>query len=276
MYFYFLKSGIDHNLFGGKLTNTYDITLEGFNIATAADRDGLLEVVDDEVTGVWPEFMLHDTVANQYWARLYSEFPEYQFALFDKGSDKMAAAGNCIPLYWDEDPENLPDEGWDWSVRTGFSNKFEKVEPNALSALSIAVSHEYRGRKLSGCMVEIMKETGRRNGLGTLLAPVRPSLKPEYPLIPMEKYMKWKNAAGLPFDPWLRVHVRDGGRIAGICGSSMTIPGSVKNWENWTGMKFPGSDRYIVEGALVPVEINTDLETGIYIEPNVWVVHKIQ
>lgn len=40
-------------------------------------------------------------------------------------------------------------------------------------------------------------------------------------------------------------------------------------------MKFPGSGRYIVEGALVPVEINTDPGACMYIEPNVWVVHEI-
>lgn len=258
------------------MTNTDTIIPEDFYLVTAKDRDGLLKAVDAEVTGVWPEFMLHDTVANNYWIRLYSEFPEYQFALFDKESGKMAAAGNCIPLLWDEDPESLPNEGWDWTVMAGFRNKSEKVQPNAVSALSIAVSHEHRGRKLSGCMVEIMKEAGRRNGLGTLLAPVRPSLKHDYPLIPMEDYIKWKNAEGLPFDPWLRVHVRGGGKIAGVCGASMTIPGSVKDWEDWTGMEFPGSGRYIVEGALVPVEINTDPGTGLYIEPNVWVVHRIQ
>lgn len=257
------------------MMNIDTTTPDGFNLVTAKDRDGLLKAVDAEVTDVWPEFMLHDTVANQHWARLYSEFPEYQFALFNKESGKMAAAGNCIPLLWDEDPESLPNEGWDWTVMAGFRNKSEEVQPNAVSALSIAVSPEYRGRKLSGCMVDIMKETGRKNNLGTLLAPVRPSLKRDYPLIPMEDYIKWKNAEGLPFDPWLRVHVRGGGKIEGVCGESMTIPGSVKNWEEWTGIEFPGSGRYIVEGALVPVEINTNLGTGMYIEPNVWVVHRI-
>lgn len=257
------------------MKNIENIIPEGFIHVTAKDRDGLLNAVDAEVTGVWPEFMLHDTVANKHWVRLYSEFPEYQFALFDRESGKMAVAGNCIPLFWDEDPENLPNGGWDWTVITGFRNKSEEVQPNAVSALSIAVSHEFRGRKLSSCMVEIMKETGRRNGLGTLLAPVRPSLKRDYPLIPMEKYIMWKNAEGLPFDPWLRVHVRGGGKIAGVCGASMTIPGSLKDWKDWTGMKFPGSGRYIVEGALVPVEINTDPGACMYIEPNVWVVHEI-
>ncbi len=258
------------------MMNTDTITPDGFNLVTAKDRDGLLKAVDTEVTVVWPEFMLHDTVANQHWASLYTEFPEYQFAFFDKESGKMAAAGNCIPLYLDENPENLSNEGWDWTVLTGFRNRFEKIQPNVLSALSIAVSHEYRGRKLSGCMVEIMKETGRKNNLRSLLAPVRPSLKPDYPLIPMEKYIEWQNSAGLPFDPWLRVHVRGGGSIVGICEASMTIPGSLQDWVDWTGMIFPGSGMYIVEGALVPVEINTDLGTGIYIEPNVWVVHRIQ
>ncbi len=69
---------------------------EGFEIATAADRDGLLEAVDAEVTGVWPEFMLHDTVANQHWARLYSEFPEYQLNCLIEARNEISGASSGL------------------------------------------------------------------------------------------------------------------------------------------------------------------------------------
>ena len=55
----------------------------------------------------------------------------------------------------------------------------------------------------------------------------------------------------------------------------MKISGTISDWENWTGMKFPESGRRIVQGALNRVDINLERDEGIYIEPNVWVEHKL-
>ena len=43
----------------------------------------------------------------------------------------------------------------------------------------------------------------------------------------------------------------------------------------WTGLRFPESGEYIVPGALNPVEIDCELDRGEYIEPNVWMAHKV-
>ena len=85
----------------------------------------------------------------------------------------------------------------------------------------------------------------------------------------------WERDDGLPFDPWLRVHVRAGGVIDGVCHRAMTIPGSVADWETWTGLRFPDSGRYVVDGALVPVEIDVEADRGVYVEPGVWVRHAL-
>ena len=39
-------------------------------------------------------------------------------------------------------------------------------------------------------------------------------------------------------------------------------------------MQFPQNGRYIIEGALNPIEIKLEQDEGIYIEPNVWIVHE--
>ena len=105
------------------------------------------------------------------------------------------------------------------------------------------------------------------------MLPVRPNEKQAYPLIPMADYIRWTTPAGLPFDSWLRVHKRLGGETIKICHQSMIIPGTVREWETWTGLKFPGSGRYIVPFALNPIEIDLEKDQGCYVEPNVWVVH---
>jgi hypothetical protein len=40
-------------------------------------------------------------------------------------------------------------------------------------------------------------------------------------------------------------------------------------------MAFPESGQYVVEGALVPVEIDRERDRGLYVEPNVWMLHSV-
>jgi hypothetical protein len=124
-------------------------------------------------------------------------------------------------------------------------------------------------------MVLALKELVRNQQIKQLVAPVRPSLKHVYPLTPMDKYAYWKNDAGGPFDPWLRTHWKTGAEILKVAPDSMIIKGTVAEWEGWTSMKFPESGTYIVPGALVPVTIDVEKDSGCYIEPNVWMQHML-
>ena len=51
------------------------------------------------------------------------------------------------------------------------------------------------------------------------------------------------------------------------------VTGTVAKWEEWTEMAFPESGAYAVSGALVPIEIDRERDEGVYVEPNVWMVH---
>jgi hypothetical protein len=53
----------------------------------------------------------------------------------------------------------------------------------------------------------------------------------------------------------------------------MEIHGTRNEWESWTGQKFPGSGEYTLPGGLVPMKMDVESDLGIYIEPNVWMVH---
>jgi hypothetical protein len=91
----------------------------------------------------------------------------------------------------------------------------------------------------------------------------------------MERYVRWQQADGTPFDPWLRAHWRSGGEILKTAHPSMVIEGSADEWEEWTGMKFPESGDYVVAGALAPIQIDRTMNIGRYVEPNVWVHHSL-
>ncbi|HPI33463.1 MAG TPA: transferase, partial [candidate division Zixibacteria bacterium] len=56
---------------------------------------------------------------------------------------------------------------------------------------------------------------------------------------------------------------------------SMYIPGSIAQWEAWTGLTFPGSGEYVVPGGLAPVRVDRERDRAEYLEPNVWMRHRL-
>jgi len=221
----------------------------------------------------WPEFMQHDP-KEAYFNELYEYYPQHQFGLVDKASGEVMCIANSLPLAWSGDARQLPDEGWDWAIEKGIKDYEAGRQPSLLCAIQVMLPPRHRGKRLSGEAVQIMKEIGRQHGLSTMIAPVRPSAKSNYPLTDMTRYIEWRGDDGLPFDPWLRVHVRRGGRIVKVCPRAMCVTGCVAEWESWTEMRFPESGMYIVAGALSPVRIDCESDQGIYVEPNVWTLHE--
>jgi GNAT superfamily N-acetyltransferase len=222
----------------------------------------------------WPEFMFHDPVADALWHHLIEDFGDFQFALVDdKG--KIRAFANAIPFVWDGDPASLDDRGWDWVFEKGAADLLAGRKANALSALQAVVDPALRGTGTAARVLDEMRATARYAGLKYMVAPVRPTLKPAYPLVPMARYATWTRDDGAPFDPWLRAHWRVGARIIKPCNNSMLIEASVATWETWSNMKFADTGKYIVPGALTPIDIDVGSDSGIYIEPNVWMQHSI-
>jgi hypothetical protein len=121
-----------------------------------------------------------------------------------------------------------------------------------------------------------MGRIAARHGFRALVAPVRPTLKGRYPLVPMEQYVRWRAPAGGPFDPWLRVHWRLGARVVRIARRAMVVEATLAAWEEWTGLTFPESGRYVVPGAFNPVTIDRARRRGLYVEPNVWMRHPVR
>lgn len=246
-----------------------------FRFITPDDLADYRERAGDLAEVSWPEFMLHDPIAGENWHELFDRFKDYQFALLDIENDRMAAMGNSLPFYWDRSLEELPEGGWDWVFLQAIEDHKQGIRPNIQSAIQINIHPDYRSQGISGEMVAAMRAIGQANGFRYLVAPVRPNQKSSYPLISIDDYIEWTNAEGLPFDAWLRVHARAGARIIKPCHEAMTIPGTRLEWEEWTGLKFPQNGTYHIPGALNPIEMDIEKDQGIYIEPNVWMVHEI-
>jgi hypothetical protein len=128
-----------------------------------------------------------------------------------RAARRSIAVGNCIPIRWNGEADSLPDRGVDAVLEDGVACLREGASPTAASALMIVVSPERLGQGISGEAIKAMAEVVGRHGLSELVAPVRPTDKHRYPLMPIERYIQWRRADGLPVDPWLRVHERVGG-----------------------------------------------------------------
>lgn len=237
-----------------------------------SERPELWENTDALSREVWPEYNQHGDVLNVYWGRLFDDFPEFQFVLYDEDEAAVLAEGHTAPCAWDGTSAGLG-EGIDAMLRVAVQTHEANRLPTALCATAAEIRPRFRGTGLASRVLETMSELASSAGLAHLIAPVRPSLKERYPMIPIEDYVSWKGDDGQPFDPWIRVHTRRGGRIVKPVPRSMRITGTVAEWEEWTGMEFPADGQYTFPSGLAPLEIDLAQDRGAYWEPNVWIVH---
>jgi GNAT superfamily N-acetyltransferase len=238
-------------------------------VTTAAERADLWTQAEDELARVWPEYNQHGDVSGEYFSVLVPRFAHLQVLFFEEESERVVARGRTIPFRWDGTLVDLP-MGID---AVGLRAICDGSPPTALSALAAEVVPNHRGQGLSGRVIQAMADAARREHLAPLLAPVRPSWKERYPLIEIGRYASWQRDDGLPFDPWMRVHVRLGGTVLRPEPRSMRITAPVVDWEAWTGLSFPDDGSYIFPEGLAPLTVTDGI--GRYWEPNVWMLHTV-
>ncbi len=230
-------------------------------LVTHAEHPELRETIPD----LWPEFMRHDKVVATFWPRLYDVYSDFQLWAVDRDARRTVAYACTLPVSWNGEPSP---RGIDWAMSNGAAG-----DPTTLCAIVAGIVPEYRGIGISAAIVRRMTTIAAAHGLDGLIAPVRPTWKDRYPLVPIEHYLAWRRGDGLLYDPWLRTHERLGGELLTAAPRSLTIAGSREEWQQWTEMVFPEDGDYVVPGALVPVRFKD--AQGIYVEPNVWMRHAV-
>ncbi|MGH2839669.1 MAG: GNAT family N-acetyltransferase [Solirubrobacteraceae bacterium] len=206
---------------------------------TFAERPQLRDEAAAIGASVWPEYNRHGDVVGRLWSRLTSEHPGFQFALVD-ASDETVALGFTLPCRWDATVAGLS-AGIDGVFDAAFAD--EPPTPDTLCAVAAEVAPERRRAGLS------------------------------YPLTPIERYAAWTRTDGMPFDPWVRLHVRLGADILHPEPRSLRITAPVADWERWTGLALPESGEYVFPDGLAPLSVDCEQDVARYREPNVWVRH---
>ncbi|WP_167957212.1 hypothetical protein [Anaerosporobacter faecicola] len=220
----------------------------------------------------WPKFMQGEKVMRSYWGFMLGNYSDCQKVLTH--NNKIVAVVNAAPFRLGDDVNALHEDGMYWGLKQVTHNYYSGEKLDTLLALQVVVNPEFRGNAISYECVEILKMIAREQGVDKVVIPLRPSLKHLYPLIDSREYISWKNDDGLPYDPWLRVHVKAGGDIVKQCrGISIWAP--IEQWKEWSGLYFGSTGEYIVPGALNPVHVDIDKNLGTYTQDNIWVVHRV-
>ena len=55
----------------------------------------------------------------------------------------------------------------------------------------------------------------------------------------------------------------------------MVVAASIVDWQRWTGLVFRKSGPVIVPGALSPIHVSLEQDHAVYVEPNLWVHHRL-
>ncbi|MYU28797.1 GNAT family N-acetyltransferase [Streptomyces sp. FBKL.4005] len=243
-------------------------------VSSLAERpDRLPEVLG--MPDTWPEFVTNDLVGNTHYGRIPTELPDY--ALFAEDEDgQVVAHAYSVPFALDvEGRRTLPARGWDQVLAWAFADLRRGTRPDTVSAISVTIAPHAQGRGLSAVMLSAMRDTARARGFREVVAPVRPNAKHREPHTPITEYARRVRPDGLPEDPWLRVHARAGATIDSVAPASMTVAGSLEEWRRWTGLPFDTAGEIEVPGALVPVRCEPERGYAVYVEPNVWMRHRL-
>lgn len=254
---------------------------ERLTIATLKERPALRpKAFSAEFEAAWPEFMRHDPTASLYYGtEALDRYLDFALAAVDRDEpDRVIARGFSVPFaFRDGTPGRnaLPPGGWAAVIRWAGEDWRAGRRPTVVSALEITVLPPYRGRGISQLMLAAMIANMWERGFGDLYAPIRPSDKHREPLVPFAEYVARRRGDGLPHDAWLRAHVRAGARIITVAPCSMIVAGTIAEWREWTGIEFTRSGDVVVPGALAPVHVSCEQDHAVYVEPNLWVHHRI-
>ncbi|MFG2449237.1 GNAT family N-acetyltransferase [Streptomyces sp. NPDC048512] len=219
----------------------------------------------------FPEFISADRLVKEYIGRVREWFACLDLMLVDE-HEVPVAAGWGVPIHWDGLTGTLP-TGYSQALVRAVEGREQGTEANTLVICGAVVTPSLKGRGLAGEILKALRRTAEEAGLVRIVAPVRPTMKAQYPLTPIESFMRWSREDGMALDPWIRTHQRLGAEILAAAPASQTMTGRVAEWERWTGMVFPESGDYVIPQGLTVLRVDRSADRGVYSEPNIWMRH---
>ena len=261
------RSGADHLVAHLELTSDARAGDDELRVFSLAQRPELRHALDALHLGSWPAYFEGNAAQREFWPRVLAERPEHQVIIVDR-DDRVVAGGNAIGISWDGRRASLP-AGWDGGIASGF----QPGVADCLLVLAGVVDESLAGRGLSARLVDAFRVLAVARGYPRILAPVRPTGKAAHPELAFGDWCARTRPDGLPEDPWLRTHVRAGGKILSVDSRSQRVVGTRAQWEGWTRRPFESTGEFVLADALQPMRLDRELDVGEYWDPCVWVEH---
>ncbi|MBV8601403.1 MAG: hypothetical protein JO359_07550, partial [Candidatus Eremiobacteraeota bacterium] len=186
--------------------------------ATGAMRD-FLEMYD--VRRTFPD-MSNFRMGPNMFGETALDWIAFHTAAQRESDTQLVAHGITTRLRWNEDPATLP-RGWIGAIRQSYEESILRSEtPTTLVGLLILVDPAFREYGWAAQVVTEMKRLAVESGLRDLIIPLR--LPTRYALenvaMPYEEFALQKRDDGQYRDHWLRLHVRLGAEVIGVCAVS--------------------------------------------------------
>jgi GNAT superfamily N-acetyltransferase len=219
----------------------------------------------------WPRFLLEESDHANPLLKFHISARDFKerFRVYGirNSNRQLVAFIQAVLVEIDLDEVELPKMGWRFSI----ADAAKPSKKNAVSLVEVSIGPQFRGHGLAKALIEHAKRIAKLERFSHLIAPVRPTLKSDYPYESIETYCERKTSNGTVYDPWLRIHLDAGGVITNICQDSVLVTASLEKWRAWTGLPFLRHGPNVVPGALNPVAVDLKANVGIYSEPNIWV-----
>lgn len=221
----------------------------------------------------FPPIIRASKIVKSCWSSVEKYFPKYQRFLI-RDSNTMIGLISTLPFYWDKPLNQLSDDGWDWLIGKGIQDFENNILPNYLGGLQIIISKPYQGKGYSKKFIAEGKRLMHQNNLKYFAIPIRPTFKHKFPTMKMVDYIEYKIDNKI-YDPWIRTHLQSNAHVIRICSNSMFVQGDIPFWEKLIGGgEISASGSYNVEGALNPIQIDLESNSGEYREENIWIYYE--
>lgn len=220
----------------------------------------------------FPAFITADREVSKHIGRVRELFTGLDIILLDE-HDVPVATGWGVPLAWAGEATALAATFAD-VLREAVELQDAAGRADTMVICGGVVHPAHKGTGVAQQLIRALCDTAAQQGLARVVAPLRPTRKHLYPLMAIETYAAWVRDDGLPWDPWLRLHVRVGGRVVGLAPRAQTMTGTAAQWQGWTGLELPASGDYVIPNGLSTLRLDAERDLGTYVEPNIWVRHR--
>jgi hypothetical protein len=255
------------------------IKFKGAGLPEGYSWDSSLQLGDETAhltNSLWPNFLVEESDIADSSLELEISEAELsrrfrQWGIRRDSDQKLVAYLSAILISADLSTDVLPDSGWQFAMQSVCSSK----APNCMCLIVANVLPEARQLGLAQILLEKSKEVTKESGFSTLIAPVRPTAKSEFPDLTIAEYVERRSASNEIADPWLRTHSKLGGEVLNVCNESVVVTATLKKWREWTGLALEKSGAHPLIGGLAPLHVDVEKNVGAYREPNVWVRYRL-